>query len=59
MVGHKPSPFYAEHFGISYVTFGGVVFACIDQEGRALMLYIYRRLCLKKNRLLSDVYAED
>ena len=40
-VGLKPSPFHAEHFGISYVIFGWVVFACIEEEGRALMLYIY------------------
>ena len=38
--GLKPSPFHAEHFGISYVIFGCLVFACIGLEGRALMLYI-------------------
>ena len=39
-VGLKPSPFHAEHFGISYVIFAWVVSACIEKEGRALALYI-------------------
>ena len=41
MVGHKPSPFHAEHFGISYVIFGCTVFANMHVEGQALMLHIY------------------
>ena len=39
MIGHKPSPFYAEHFGISHVMIGCAVSEIARETIFALEFY--------------------